>query len=127
MKKGDIIAAIIILFLVCGSFVGVYVYKQHIKGTHHIAVIKQDGKIIKTIDLDTVKRNSEFKVYYQNTHYNTIDVQPGKIHIVDADCPDKLCVKTGWLSQPGQTAVCPPHKLVITIEGKNSEVDDVVF
>lgn len=125
MKKGDKIAAILIIALIAISAISVFLYKQHIKSSHHIANIKQDGKVIKTIDLDTVKEAQEIRVPYNGNHFNVIEVLPGKIRIKDADCPDKVCVKTGWISEPGQSSVCLPHRLMITIEGKNAKVDQI--
>ncbi|AKN34060.1 membrane protein [Clostridium carboxidivorans P7] len=125
MKKGDKIAAVLIIALIVVSAISVFLYKQHIKSSHHIASIKQDGKVIKTIDLDTIKEKQEIKVPYNGNHFNIIEILPGKIRIKDADCPDKICVKTGWISEPGQSSVCLPHRLMITIEGKNAKVDQI--
>lgn len=47
----------------------------------------------------------------------TVLVEKGRIRYLSADCPDALCVKSGWLSQPGDTAACLPARTVITIEG----------
>jgi len=127
MKKGDKIVAIIVVCVLILSSAGVYTYMKLIKSNHHIAQIKQDGKIIKTIDLDTVTQNQELKIPYGNDDYNTITIEPGRIKITDADCPDKLCVKTGWISQSGQTIVCLPHKLIIAIQGGSKTVDENVY
>ncbi|KZL94255.1 NusG domain II-containing protein [Clostridium magnum] len=125
MKKGDKIAAMIIIGLIIISAIGVFVYKQYSKDSHHIAVIKQDGEIIKTIDLNEVTEKSQIRIPYKDEDFNTIEVEPGRIRFIDADCPDKVCIKTGWLSEPGQTAVCLPHKLMIKINGKDSSYDQI--
>lgn len=125
MKKGDKIISLIIIILILVSCIGLFAYKQYAKSSHHIAVIKQDGKIIKSIDLDSIKEKNQFKVTYKKNHYNIIEYEKGRIRFIDADCPDKICVKTGWISEPGQTAVCLPHKLMIEINGKNSKVDQI--
>ncbi|AYD40562.1 NusG domain II-containing protein [Clostridium fermenticellae] len=126
MKKGDKIISILVLCLIILSFIGVYAYKQYEKGSHHIAIIKQNGTIIKTIDLDKVSGKNQFKVTYNKTHYNVIQYEKGKIRFLDADCPDKICVKTGWISEGGQSAACLPHKLLIKINGGKSKVDQVI-
>ncbi|MHC6179482.1 NusG domain II-containing protein [Clostridium sp. JNZ X4-2] len=125
MKKGDKIAAIAILILIISSFIGVFSYKLYVKGSHKTAVIKQDGKIIKTIDLDKVKDKQQFRIKYNTSHFNLVEVEKGKIRIADADCPDKICVKTGWISKPGENIVCLPHKLIINIQGNNSKYDEL--
>lgn len=125
MKKGDKIAAILIIGLIIVSAIGTFAYKQYSKGSHHIAEIKQNGKVIKTIDLNEVKERTEFKIPYKDKGFNIIEVESGRIRFVEANCPDKICVKTGWISEPGQTAVCLPYKLMININGKNSSYDQI--
>ena len=49
---------------------------------------------------------------------NIIEVRDGKVGIISADCSDKTCVKTGFISRPGQICVCVPSRLIIKIEGE---------
>lgn len=59
---------------------------------------------------------------------NLIRISKGNVQIIDADCPDKVCIRDGAIGRPGQALVCLPHKLVIEIKGvKNTETDDVAF
>lgn len=56
----------------------------------------------------------------------------GGISIEDADCPDKICLKQGFINKPGQSIICLPHKLVIEIIGdtkeeKSSEIDGIAY
>ena len=37
--------------------------------------------------------------------------------ITDADCPDRLCVQRGRIDRSGQTVVCLPHGVVVTVRG----------
>ena len=40
----------------------------------------------------------------------------------------KECVKSGWISQPGEMIVCLPFKLIININGqKNNGIDAGTF
>lgn len=41
--------------------------------------------------------------------------------MTDADCGDKTCVKTGSIKETGQSIVCLPHRLVITITDSSSD------
>ena len=125
MKKGDKIVAILVISLVLISSIGTFFFKQYVKSNHNFAIIKLDGKIIQTIDLNAVKTQKEWKVFDKAGNYNLIEILPGKIRVKDADCPGRICVKEGWVSQTGQMLVCLPHKLIINIQGKNNTVDSV--
>ena len=118
MKKGDKIVGIILLIIVVITLGVASIYKTSIKGSENIAVIKREGKVIKTIDLNKVVKPEEFTIKTDNGHYNTILVKHNGISIKDADCPHKECVKSGWISEPGEMIVCLPYKLIISIEGQ---------
>jgi hypothetical protein len=126
MKKGDKITAIVIACIIVISSIGVFAYMNIVKGSHHVAEIKQDGKVIRTIDLDKIDTAEEIKITYKDG-YNIIRIEKGRIRIVDADCPDKLCVKTGWITESGQNIICLPHKLIIKIQGGSKEIDENVY
>jgi hypothetical protein len=126
MKKGDKITAVVIACIIVISSIGVFAYMNIVKGSHHIAEIKQDGKVIRTIDLDKIDTAEEIKITYKDG-YNIIRIETGRIRIVDADCPDKLCVKTGWITESGQSVICLPHKLIIKIQGGSKEIDENVY
>ena len=35
----------------------------------------------------------------------------------EADCPDGTCVRQGAIQTPGETIVCLPHRVTVTIVG----------
>ncbi len=84
------------------------------------ALISIDGKPYRTVDLSSVKEPYEILI---ETEYgsNTILVEKGAISVIEADCPDLICVHQGRLSTAGVPIVCMPHRLVIQIEG--DEID----
>lgn len=54
-----------------------------------------------------------------------IEVSGGKVHMVDSACPDKLCVRTGWISRPHESIVCLPNRVVIELRGGEGGPDAV--
>lgn len=46
-----------------------------------------------------------------------IAVENGRARFVSSDCPDHVCVNSGWLSQAGQSAACLPAGVVLRITG----------
>ena len=79
------------------------------------AVIVADGKTVRTVALDTAKNQT---IDLNLEYGNIIEIRDGAIGIAYADCPDKTCVKTGFISRVGQICVCVPSRLIIKIEGE---------
>lgn len=85
-----------------------------------IAVISIDGVENKRIDLSRVKEPYELQI---ETEYgrNTVLVERGAISVSSADCPDKICVFQGRLTEAGLPIICMPHRLIIWIEGGDTD------
>ncbi|HHX60872.1 MAG TPA: NusG domain II-containing protein [Epulopiscium sp.] len=117
MKKVDkyILLGVVILLIV--SIIGVYIFKFHLATPGATAIITQNGHAIHRIDLNAVTEPYELNVETENNGYNTIYIEKNKIKFSDANCPDKLCVQTGFLSSTNDISVCLPHGLFIEIEG----------
>ena len=86
------------------------------------AKIMQNGKVIREVNLN---EEYEFEITSPDGGYNTVRVEHGKIGVVGADCPDKLCVRQGLIGNGAMPVVCLPHRLSIVIDGKNNGVDAV--
>lgn len=89
-----------------------------------IAVVLQDGRIVQQINLSEIDQPLEFSL--DDEYHNLVRVERGKIRFVETTCPDHTCVRTGWLTKPGQVAACLPNGTLIKIEGSirdNNEVD----
>lgn len=43
-------------------------------------------------------------------------VEEGRIRFLSSGCPDKVCVRSGWLSRTGQTAACLPAGVVVRVQ-----------
>ncbi len=50
----------------------------------------------------------------------TLRVEDGRVRFTHSDCPDKVCVHTGWLSRAGQTAACLPAGVLVRVEGEDT-------
>ncbi|MCR4902908.1 MAG: NusG domain II-containing protein [Butyrivibrio sp.] len=57
--------------------------------------------------------------------YNTLVIENGECFLEDADCPDKLCVKQGRISKAGQSIICLPHRVVVSVVGDLTEFDAI--
>ena len=91
----------------------------------YTARIYQDGVLIKRLDLTNI--SEPYSIVVENdAGFNTIAVEPGRLCIVEADCPDGYCVRQGW-SNGRVPIVCLPHRLVIEFDGGSApDIDAVV-
>lgn len=124
MKKFDviIIAVVIVISVACA---GVFAIKNSGKYDKKVAEISVDGEPYKTVSFD--KNNDETIDIKSKLGTNVIKVQDNKIGVVDADCPDKVCIHDGFIEKPGQMLVCLPNKVVIEIKGEKQLVDDLSY
>ena len=63
-----------------------------------------------------------------NDQYNIVEVERTRVRVREANCPEQVDVKQGWLTRPGQTAVCLPHRVVVRLVSSSApdEVDEIV-
>ena len=92
-----------------------YIFLPRDSGSSMVADIYQDGTLQISIALDQVKTPYSFTVTGEDGGENRVEVRSGSIGIVSADCPDRLCVRQGFLDAPGIPIVCLPHRLVIRL------------
>ena len=55
---------------------------------------------------------------------DTIQIKNQKVKMIQATCPDHLCIKQGTIDKKGSTIVCLPHHLIIEIKEGKEEVQD---
>ena len=85
------------------------------------AVITLDGEVIDEVDLSKVKM--PYTIEAESKHRNTIEIERGRICVSHADCPDQVCVETGWIEDGSKPIVCLPNRLVIEIKGDGVAAD----
>ena len=66
-----------------------------------------NGELVATYPLDT---DGEYSL---NGGTNIIKIKDGKVLMLDADCPDRLCVRWGEISEGGECITCLPNRVVV--------------
>ena len=84
------------------------------------AVVEVDGVVVASYPL------SEDGVFVLNGGTNTIEINDGRVRVVESDCPNQQCVRQLWIDRRNQSIVCLPNRVVITITGGPSSVDFVL-
>lgn len=75
--------------------------------------VYQDGKLFGEYDL-AAKRRIETSGPLGLT---VVEIVDGRVRIARDPSPRQYCVKAGWLSESGQTAICLPNRTSIELIG----------
>jgi len=125
---------VIVILLLLGSFIPLIIFSQTTKNIDEnstiYAVVMIDGETVKEIELSENTPNETFTFYPADEQYNIIEVDGTKIRNKEDNSPDQIAVKTGWISKPGETAICLPHKLIIEVkatDSSNAPDDNVIL
>lgn len=83
------------------------------------AEIYVGGELVRRAEL------SEDAVFTVETPYgsNVVEISGGAVRVTEADCPDKVCVRTGAVSGGVVPIVCLPHRLEIYVTGAGGGAD----
>lgn len=114
MTKGD---KILIILIIIVSLTSLGYIKNNAMGySDKYVSIQVNGEEIKRVifDKSTIGKTIPIETEYG---YNLIEIGDKRVRVIEADCPDKLDVKQGYISQPNQLIVCLPNRLVIEIKG----------
>lgn len=85
------------------------------------AQIWVDNSLVKEVSLD---RDNTFTI--PEVPNMEFCISGGKIAVAHSDCPDKICVNTGFINKAGQTAVCLPNKTSVRIVSRGKNQPDAV-
>ena len=106
-----------IVFTAAALLLGAAAYAALAAKPEGVVRIVSDGVVLREIDLGRVTEEYRFTVDAPHGGSNVVTVQPGRIRVSEADCPDQVCVRQGWLAGRAAPIVCAPHRLVIAFEG----------
>ena len=87
------------------------------------AVIRQDGQVFAEIDLATSRR-IEVSGPLGTT---LVAVEPGRARVVADPGPRQYCVRQGWLTRPGEIAICAPNRVSVQITGRTRAYDSLSY
>ena len=110
-KKRDLLLLAVLLAAAALLFAG----REFFAGRPAVMVsVRVDGTEIMTLDLN---RNDDIVIESGNGQTNHLIIEDGKAFLTEASCPDKLCVRQGAISETGQSIVCLPNRVIVTIVG----------
>ena len=124
MNRNTRVLLAALALLVFGA-IGFLLWESHQKASRPVAQIYRSGVLLREVALDAVTQPEEFIIEGENGAHNTVLIEPGRICISDASCPDQLCIHQGWISDRSIPLVCLPNQVMIQIVGGGEGVDAV--
>lgn len=122
IKRNDIILISIFLITAILFFAGYNLF-FHKKGNY--VQVTADGKLVNSLPLDV---DATITINGYDNGKNVLQIKDGYASIIEADCPDKLCQKQKKIRYNGETLVCLPHKVTVSvISQEKTEIDGVAY
>ena len=107
--RNDLLLAAVLLLL--GGALALFLWLT--RQTGGIVTVQVDGEVL----FELLLHEDTQIVLGEGGHTNTLVIADGKAQVVEASCPDQICVRQGSIQYAGESIVCLPHKLVITVQG----------
>ena len=107
--QNDFLLAAVLLLL--GGALALFLWLT--RQTGGTVVVRADGEVLFELPLNEAAE----LVLGGGGHTNTLLVRDGKAQVIEATCPDQICVRQGSVQYAGESIVCLPHRLVITVQG----------
>ena len=86
--------------------------------------VEVDGTVMGTYPL-SVDRKVEIITGENGEELNLLVIKDGKAIISTATCPDGICAAHKPISREGESIICLPHKVIVTVIG-GEEAPDVI-
>ena len=114
-------ALVVCAVLLLAALLGARIWFAPARDGERCAVVTVDGVVVERLPFRMAERE------YQNNGYTVhITVSPDGVRVDRADCPTQDCVRTGTVSRAGQSIVCLPARIVVTVEGAADAGFDVI-
>ncbi len=92
-------------------------------------VLRKTGNTVEVkIDGETVAEYSLCTdgTYILNGGTNTLVIENGEAFVINSDCPDHTCERTGKIRYVGESVVCLPNRVSVTVKGDGNDGPDFI-
>ncbi|MCC8028599.1 MAG: NusG domain II-containing protein [Lachnospiraceae bacterium] len=110
---------VIILVIVFIAILAVWLVFRIMKtDAGNLVKISVDGEEYGIYDLDT---DQEIPIEINGEVTNTLVIRDGQADMIEADCPDQLCVNMNAISVESETIICLPNKVAVEVISSEEE------
>jgi len=127
----DLAVILLVCLLSAGTAFGLYesARKGASEGGNLEAVLTVAGREVWHADLSDDSLPQTYRAPVPGGSL-TVLAEKGRVRVAESDCPDQVCVNSGWLTSAGQSAVCIPNRAVLTVRtagAEDSEQTDIPY
>lgn len=90
------------------------------------ATISVNGQVTETVDLSRLP-GPEVRELTANGYTLHVRLSSDGAEVIDSTCPNQVCVHTGHISRAGQSIVCLPARISVTLSGGTEDGVDAVL
>lgn len=123
LKPKPMDALVVIIVVAFAVMTAAFVYGKN-RGETLTATVKHRGQVAAQVALSTL--TEEKKITIDGQYHLTVTLTKDGVSVTESDCPGQDCVHTGRITRAGQSIVCLPEQVVVTLEGKSSAPDVVL-
>lgn len=99
--------AVLILSLILISVIMLVAFSL-LRGSGDHVQVELDGELVASYPLD---RDGEYPI----GEGNILAIEDGEAYMKHADCPDKTCMRSRAISKRGQSIICLPNKVAVSV------------
>ena len=119
--RNDLIFIAALLLIVALAGLAIY----FLRGEGNAVTVTVDGRHFGTYSLST-DRTVEIRTGEDGEELNLLIIRGGKAYVETATCPDGICAAHKPVSREGESIVCLPHKVIVTVIGGSGEEPDII-
>ena len=121
-NRYDALVVLVVLALAAALAVRPFLAARAPQSGALTVVVSADGQELDRLPLAQFGTHT----YANNGYTLTVTATGGAVSVTQSDCPGQDCVHTGAISRAGQSIVCLPAQVVISIVSTSSAVDAVL-
>lgn len=89
----------------------------------NVVEVRVSGKVVGTYPLN---ENREVTIQGKGDGKNILIIKDGRAKMEEADCPDKICMKSKGIYRVSESIICLPHEVVVEIKKDDYEKDEEI-
>ena len=115
------------LILIAGilSVIAVAALLLLLRGEGTTVRVELNGEVMGNYSL-AIDREVEILSGENGEEKNLLVIRDGKAYVSSATCPDSICAGHRPISRVGESIVCLPHGVVITVVGEDTAQPDII-